>query len=103
MAGKAATKSEIIKSLADSTGLTKKQVVGFFDELTKLVGKNLSKKGPEVFTIPGLVKLVVRVKPAQPAGERMNPFTKQMQFVKAKPASRQVRARPVKALKDLVK
>jgi nucleoid DNA-binding protein len=102
MPGKAATKSEIMKSLAESTGLNKKQVASFFDALAKLIGKNLGKKGPEVFTIPGIVKLKVRTKPATPAQERMNPFTKQMQMFKAKPARRVVRAVPVKALKDAV-
>jgi nucleoid DNA-binding protein len=102
MAGKAATKSEIMKSLAETTGISKKQVATFFDELAKLMKKHLGKKGPEVFTIPGIAKFRVRTRPATPAKEGKNPFTGEPMMIKAKPARRVVRATPVKALKDAV-
>jgi nucleoid DNA-binding protein len=102
MAGKAASKSEILKSLSDSTGLTKKQVVAVFDELTNLIKKALGKKGPEQFTLPGIAKFRVRSKPATPAKMGVNPFTKEPMQIKAKPARRVVRVVPVKALKDSV-
>jgi hypothetical protein len=41
-------------------------------------------------------------KPAKPARKGINPFTKQEQTFAAKPASKSVRARPVKAIKDAV-
>ena len=102
MAGKTASKSEILKSLSDSTGLTKKQVVAVFDELTNLTKKALGKKGPEQFTLPGIAKFRVRSKPATPAKQGINPFTKEPMQIKAKPARRVVRVVPVKALKDSV-
>jgi len=46
---------------------------------------------------------VVVKKPARPAREGINPFTGQKQKFAAKPASKAVRARPVKAVKDAVK
>jgi hypothetical protein len=46
---------------------------------------------------------VVVKKPARPAREGINPFTKEKQMFAAKPASKAVRARPVKAVKDAVK
>jgi len=52
--------------------------------------------------VPGLMKLKVRVKKAQPAGMRKNPFTGEMKMAPAKPASRTVRIMAVKKLKDRV-
>jgi nucleoid DNA-binding protein len=63
--------------------------------------KELKKTG--TFVMHGLAKFVVVKKPARPAREGINPFTKQKQKFAAKPASKAVRARPVKAIKDAVK
>jgi DNA-binding protein HU-beta len=101
-AGKAMSKSEILNSLAEKSGLTKKQVSGLLENLVEVVTGQLGKKGPGVFTIPGLVKLKVRVKPAQPAGMKKNPFTGEMKHAPAKPASRAVRVTAIKKLKDAV-
>ena len=59
-------------------------------------------EGPGVFTLPGLAKITVVQKPAVAAHEGINPFTKEKQKFAAKPASKGVRARPVKAIKDAV-
>ena len=72
------------------------------DGLTEVIKKQLSARGPGEFVIPGLIKLKVRTKKAIPAGERFDPFTKQMRHFPAKPASKQVKASALKALKDLV-
>jgi nucleoid DNA-binding protein len=101
-AKKALSKTEVLNDLAESTGLTKKQVGSVIEALGELIVKQLSKKGPEVFTVPGLMKLKVRVKKAQPAGMRKNPFTGEMKMMPAKPASRAVRITAVKKLKDRV-
>jgi DNA-binding protein HU-beta len=100
MAAKPTTKSQIIKNLAEKTGLTKKQVVEFLDALVEHIHNDLGKKGPGVFTLPGLCKFKLNTKKAVPAGERMDPFTKTMKFYAAKPAKKVVKASPVKALKD---
>jgi nucleoid DNA-binding protein len=96
------TKTEIISALAETSELTKQQVAGLLDGLTNLIGKNLGDEGPGVFTIPGLVKLSVVHKPATEEREGINPFTKEPTVFKAKPASKSVKLRPLKALKDLV-
>jgi hypothetical protein len=49
------------------------------------------------------MKILVKQKPAQKAKMAMNPFTKVEEMRKAKPASKVVRIRPLKALKDFVK
>ena len=62
--------------------------------------RELKKSG--IFVLPGFAKFVVVKKPARPAREGINPFTKEKQKFAAKPASKGVRARPVKAVKDAV-
>ncbi|MEZ6068173.1 MAG: HU family DNA-binding protein [Planctomycetaceae bacterium] len=99
---KAMTKTEVLNVLAEKTELTKKQVSSVLEALGEVVGQQLGKKGPGQFTIPGLVKMKVRVKPAQPAGMRKNPFTGEMKQSPAKPASRAVRVTALKKLKDAV-
>ena len=97
------TKSEIMNNLAESTGMTKKEVASFFDALTAEIEKNVGGKGAcGQFTIPGLCKIVVRDKPAMPKREVRNPGTGEMVWAKPKPASRVVKIRPLKGLKDMV-
>lgn len=97
------TKSETFQALVGATGLSRKQVAAVFEELGKLIHENLGKKGPGVFALPGLVKLKVVHKPARPAYKGINPFTKQEQMFKARPARKVVKAVPFKALKEMVK
>jgi nucleoid DNA-binding protein len=101
-AAKAMTKTEVLNAVAEKAGLSKKEVGKVMESLAEVVAGQLSKKGPGVFTLPGLVKLKVRVKPAQPAGMKKNPFTGEMKMAPAKPASRAVRVTAVKKLKDAI-
>jgi nucleoid DNA-binding protein len=100
---KPATKSEILARIAASTELSRKQVSSVFDALATDIQSALGKKGPGVFVVPGLMKVTVINKPAVKARMGINPFTKQEQMFKAKPARRVVKVRPLKALKDMVK
>ena len=106
MAAKAAakpmTKTEVLNTLSERTGLPKKQVGQLFDELGSLIGKNLSKKGPGVFNVPGLMKIKVRRKPATKERQGINPFTKEPTIFKAKPARNVVKISPLKGLKEMV-
>lgn len=102
-AAKAVTKSEIYQELCKETGLTRKQVASVFDSLTNLVKRELGKKGPGVFTVPGLLKLKRHHKPATKARKGINPFTKEEIMIKAKPARSVVKALPLKSLKEMVK
>jgi nucleoid DNA-binding protein len=99
---KSATKAEIYTQIAEKTGLTKKDVSKVFEGLTDLISKELGKKGPGLFQIPGLLKLKVVRKPATKAKQGINPFTKEPMTIKAKPARNVIKALPLKALKDLV-
>ena len=102
-AGKPASKSEILAAIAENTDLSRKQVAAVFNALAEQVGRAVGKKGPGVFAVPGLVKIKVVHKPATKARKGINPFTKQEQVFKAKPARKVVKVRPMKALKDMAK
>jgi nucleoid DNA-binding protein len=100
---KSMTKSAVQQEIAKATNLTRAQVAQVFEALTTVIKKELGKKGSGLFTIPGLLKLRLVKKPATKARKGINPFTKQETMIKAKPARNIVRARPLKALNDLVK
>lgn len=100
--GKARSKSEIYSTISGETGLARKQVASVFDSLGGLIRKDLS-KGPGLFAVPGLMKIMVIKKPPVKAGMRPNPFKPgEMMEVKAKPARKVVKVRPLKSLKDMV-
>lgn len=97
------TKSEIYTTIADDTGLTKKDVAAVFDSLSGLIKKNLGGRGgPGVFTVPGLLKMRVVKKAATKARKGINPFTGEEMMFKAKPASKTVKVAALKGLKDMV-
>jgi nucleoid DNA-binding protein len=96
------TKTEMVAVLAESTGLTKKQVVGFFDELAKLIERELGEAGAGTINISNLLKIKVVRKPASPERKGINPFTKEETVFKAKPAKNVVKLVPLRGLKELV-
>jgi len=95
------TKSEIFSLIAEKTDLKKKDISAVFDALTELMAKDL-KRGPGVFSVPGLMKVKVVRKPAVPARKGINPFTGEETMFKAKPARNVVKVTALKALKDMV-
>ena len=101
-AKKAPTKTEILNSIAEQTELTKKDVAAVLDALANDIGKALGKRGPGMFSIPGLCKILVQRKPATKARKGINPFTGEETMFKAKPARNVVKIRPLKNLKDMV-
>lgn len=100
-ASKPRTKSEVFGELAVSAELSRKQVATIFDGLTELIKKDL-KKGPGVFTVPGLMKIRVVRKPATKAREGVNPFTGEKMMFKAKPARNVVKVTALRGLKAMV-
>ena len=98
--GGAPTKSEILAAISKDTDLSRKQVSSVFDSLAAVIRKSLRSNG--IVTLPGLLKLKVVKKPATKAREGVNPFTGDKMMFKAKPASKKVRALPLKNLKGFV-
>ena len=103
MAAKQLSKTEILISVSATTALSRKQVASVLDAVSDLAKKNVGKKGPGIFVLPGLLKIIAVQKPAVAAHKGINPFTKQEQLFKAKPARKVIKVRALKALKDAVK
>jgi len=99
---KARTKSEVFGGIAEATELTRKQIGSIFDELGTMIKKDLGKRGPGIFTVPGLMKIKVVRKPATKARKGVNPFTGEEMMFKAKPARNVVKVLPLKGLKSMV-
>jgi hypothetical protein len=103
-APKSRTKSETFQALAAATGLNRKQISSVFDALGELLREEMGKKGPGVFTVPGLLKIKRVNKPATKTRTIPNPFKPgEMMTVKGKPARSVVKALALKNLKDMVK
>jgi nucleoid DNA-binding protein len=96
------TKSAIMDEIAQNTDLTKKQVSSVFDEFSILIERHIKKRAPGQFTLPGLIKIEVKRKPATKARKGINPFTQEETMFKAKPARNVVKIRPLKKVKDMV-
>ncbi len=94
------TKTQIVGSLADSTGLTKKQVNAVMDAMNNLIEGSIKKRGAGEFTIPGMMKITTVRKPAVKARKGINPFTGEETMFKAKPATTAVKIRPLKKMKE---
>ena len=101
--GKAPSKSEILISAAEQAGISRKQAAAVLESFTEQIKRNVGKKGPGMFTVPGLMKITVVNKPATKARKGINPFTKEEVMFKAKPARRVIKVRPLKSLKDFAK
>ncbi len=98
MANKRMSKTEFVEAIAAESGLEKKQVNAVLDGLNGVVYKEL--KAQHEVVIPGLLKLTAVTKPAVPAREGINPFTKEPAMFKARPARKVIKPRALKALKD---
>ena len=94
------TKSQIVASVAESTGLSKKQVVSVMEEVDLLVERSIKKRSVGEFTIPGMMKITTVKKPARKARKGINPFTGEETVFKTKPASVAVKVRPLKKMKE---
>jgi nucleoid DNA-binding protein len=101
-AGKPRTKGEFFTSVADQTDLPRKQIAQVFDAMGKVIAADLSRGGPGILNVAGLMKVMVKRMPATKARKGINPFTKQEVVFKAKPARNVIKIRPLKALKSMV-
>lgn len=93
-------KTQFIKELQDDLNLPRRDVVHILEVIEETAVKGLKKDGVVVIGNVARIKLVQ--KPAVPAGDRINPFTKEMQHYDRKPASKAVRVGVPKVLKDRV-
>jgi len=88
------SKSQLLSTLADSTGLSKKDIANLMDKMTELAYKEVKKAGE--FVVPGIGKLV---KVARKARQGRNPATGETIQI---PAKTVVKFRVAKAAKEAV-
>jgi len=88
------TKAQLVATMSEATGLSKKDVNGFFDSLSQVIYKEVKKNGECL--VPGFGKLV---KAKRKAREGRNPATGEVIKI---PAKTVVKFRLAKAVKDAV-
>ena len=98
------TKTQLLEAISNETELSRKEIGGVLDALSTQISKSLGRRGPGMFTLPGLVKIEKKKVPARKARKNVpNPFKPgEMMDIKAKPASTKIKVRPLKNLKDMV-
>lgn len=97
------TKTQILAEIAENTELSKKDVAAVLEELSVLMERHVKKRSCGEFVLPGLLKIEAKKKPARKAQKNVpNPFKPgETMDVAAKPASVQIKVRPLKKLKDM--
>ena len=96
------TKTQLLSTLAENTGLSKKEVGSVLEELGVVMERHLKKRAVGQFTLPGLMKIKTVKKPATKARKMISPFTGEEITVAAKPARTSVKVQPLKGLKTMV-
>merc|ERR1712039_627678 len=98
--GGAMTAAGAYSSVAEKVGLKPKNVKAAVEGFMLVVAAQVKKSGK--FKVGGMLNLKLKVKPARPARKGVNPFTKEPCVFKAKPASKTVKAFPMKKLKEAI-
>jgi nucleoid DNA-binding protein len=96
------TKTQILNTISENTGLTRKEVSAVLDELDSLIERHIKKRGVGEFTLPGLLKIKAVKRPARPARKNVpNPFRPgEFMDIPKKPATTRVKVLPLKKLKE---
>lgn len=95
MAAKPLTKSQLISTLAEESGIPKKDVAGLLDSLAKLAYAN-AEAG---FTLPGIGKISLRLSKAREMVMRFGPRAGETVKV---PAKRKLKFTYTKAAKEAI-
>lgn len=95
------TKTVLYANIAETTGLSKKDVANVFDALGDVINGHIQKNAVGAFTLPGLLKVKTIRKPATKKRKGVNPFTGEDTIFQAKPARTVVKVLPLKKMKDM--
>ena len=95
--------SQIIKSVAEETGLKTADIKAVFTSLSSLLSRHMKKRGSGEFKFPKLGVKVRRIKkPATKARMGRNPATGEEIKIAAKPARSVIKASVLKSLKEMM-
>merc|ERR1711904_66527 len=98
--GGAITQTGAFQSVAETTGLKTKDVKSVVEAYLGVAVAQVKAKGS--FKVAGMLNMKLKNKPATKARKGVNPFTKEPCVFNAKPASKTVKAIPMKKLKEMV-
>jgi nucleoid DNA-binding protein len=97
------TKVQILKAIAEQTGLNTRQVKEVFVTASHMTKCHLIKRGSGEFAIPEMaIKVVRKTKPATKARDGRNPITGETIRIAAKPKRDVIKVRPLKSLKEVI-
>lgn len=94
------TKTALVAHLVQESGVESKAVKAVLAALDNAIMGSVMKKGAGEFMLSGMFKVTVQDIPARKARKGIDPFTKEERMFAAKPASRRVKIRALKKLKD---
>lgn len=94
------TKTQLLQTVAEDTGVAKKDVAAVFDSFADVINGHVHPKGAGKINLLGLMTIEVRTKPATKARKGTNPFTGEEMMFKAKPARKVVKIKALKKLKE---
>jgi len=95
-------KSQLTKMMCDLTGHPRKHIQDMMACLQTIITAHMKKQGPGEFTLPGILKMKLKYKPATKARKGINPFTGEPTTFKAKPARNVVKISALKKLKETI-
>lgn len=93
------TKTQLVSEIAQMVECEKKLAAEMLDALEEITLRQL-KQIKVASPLPGLVKIAVVDKPARDARDGINPKTGEKIRIPAKPASKTIKVRALKRLKD---
>ena len=96
------TQSQLFSEIAETLGKKKQEVADVYNELQDIIQRHMKPRAPGEITLPGIAKIKSIQKPARKARPGINPFTGEEIMIKAKPAHKVVKIRPLKKLKEMV-
>ncbi|MYF98234.1 DNA-binding protein [Candidatus Poribacteria bacterium] len=98
------TKSQVVRTIAEDTGLSRRDVAAVLNSLGKLIRAHVKPRSCGLFRLPGMLRISVVRKPATKARKGVpNPFRPgETMDVPAKPASRRVKVYALKGLRDMI-
>jgi nucleoid DNA-binding protein len=97
------SKVQILKSIAEHSGLTLKQVKTVFVVAGHIAKCHIIKKGSGEFAIPEMaIKVIRKTKPATKQRQGRNPMTGESITIAAKPKRDVIKVKPLKSLKEAI-
>ena len=94
------TKAQIIATIAEDTGMTKKDVSAVLESLGIIIERHIKPRSVGRIALPGLMTIKRVKKKATKARKGRNPATGEEITIAAKPAHNVVKITPAKALSD---